>query len=118
MRDKMDDIPYNIFAMKEPGYTMELMSTYGSLVVKGDVKKNVWMVKREKNFQYQEPFSNHFLYQHVVNDHNNHQHSHPQLKKLGCFIGGPFVYLASSWPSLRSTHGSPSVTLFGVQRRW
>ena len=44
MRGKIDNVPYNIFAMKEPNYTMKLMSTYGSLVVKGDVKKNVRMV--------------------------------------------------------------------------
>ena len=61
------------FSMKEPNYAMKLMSTYGSLVVKGDVKKNVPMVDEEKNiFRYQEPFSDHFLYRHAVDDHNNH----------------------------------------------
>ena len=38
------------FAMKDPDYTMKLMSPYGSLVVKGDMKKNVWMVKGKNIF--------------------------------------------------------------------
>ena len=58
------------------------MLTYGSLVVKGNVKNNVRIVDGVKHvFQYQEPFSNHFLYRHVVDDHNNHRHSHPSIEE-------------------------------------
>ena len=82
VRGILDRIPYNIFAMKEPDYIMKLMSTYGSLVVKGNVKNNVRIVDGVKHvFQYQEPFSNHFLYRHVVDDHNNHRHSHPSIEE-------------------------------------
>ena len=36
VQGQLEGVPYNIFCMKEPDYTMKLMSTYGSLVVKGD----------------------------------------------------------------------------------
>ena len=84
VRGKLDGVPYNIFSMKEPDYTMKLMATYGSLVVKGDKnKRNVRYVNGEKiaDFLYQEPFANHFAYRHVVDDHNNHRHSHPSIEE-------------------------------------
>lgn len=82
VRGSLENVPYNIFCLKEPDYIMKLMSTYGGLVVKGDNKKNVRIVHGEKKtFFYQEPFANHFLYRHVIDDHNNHRHSHPSIEE-------------------------------------
>ena len=41
---KLDGIGFDVFAMKEPVYTMILMSTYGQLVVSYGQKENVRMV--------------------------------------------------------------------------
>jgi hypothetical protein len=60
---------------------MKIMSTYGSLLVKDGQKDSVRKYKNEAGdhvttrFKYTEPFSNHFLYRHCVDDHNNLRHS-------------------------------------------
>ena len=47
----LDNVPYNIFSMREPDYVMKLMSTYGSLVVKGENKKMcVYTMAKNLNF--------------------------------------------------------------------
>mmetsp|Transcript_14117 Transcript_14117/g.21448 ORF Transcript_14117/g.21448 Transcript_14117/m.21448 type:complete len:179 (-) Transcript_14117:2424-2960(-) len=64
--------------MKEPDYTMMLMSTYGSLVRLGTVKSRSWMegnTKCSASFQYPEVVHNHFKYRHMVDDHNAKRHS-------------------------------------------
>jgi hypothetical protein len=35
----LDGVPYDLFVMKDSGYTMKIMSTYGSLLVK-DMDRN------------------------------------------------------------------------------
>jgi hypothetical protein len=77
----LEGVPYDLFAMKDSGYTMKIMSTYGSLLVKDGQKdsirnyKNAEGVNVTKKFKYTEPFANHFLYRHCVDDHNNLRHS-------------------------------------------
>lgn len=77
----LDGVQFHIFGMKEPDYTMKLMSTYGSLTAKDDQRESKRIVKSEtgeettKTFQYTEPFANHYDYRHVVDDHNNNRHS-------------------------------------------
>jgi hypothetical protein len=53
----LDDIPFHGFAMKEPDYVMQLMSTYGTNERVGELKKrahNAGGEHREKTFQYPE----------------------------------------------------------------
>lgn len=77
----LEGVPYDLFVMKDSGYTMKIMSTYGSLLVKDGQKdsirnyKNAEGVNVTKKFKYTEPFANHFLYRHCVDDHNNLRHS-------------------------------------------
>jgi hypothetical protein len=78
----LEGVPYDLFVMKDAGYTMKIMSTYGSLLVKDGQKDSVRNYKNAKGqnvtkkFKYTEPFANHFLYRHCcVDDHNNLRHS-------------------------------------------
>ena len=77
----LEGVPYDLFVMKDAGYTMKIMSTYGSLIVKDGQKDAIRNYKNSdgnnvrKTFKYTEPFANHFLYRHCVDDHNNLRHS-------------------------------------------
>jgi hypothetical protein len=68
----LDGVPYDLFVMKDSGYTMKIMSTYGSLLVKDGHKdsirnyKNVVGQNVMKKFKYTEPFANHFLYRQAL----------------------------------------------------
>jgi hypothetical protein len=46
----LEGIPYDLFVLKDTGYTMKIMSMYGSLLVK-DGQTNV-----TTKFKYTEPF--------------------------------------------------------------
>lgn len=37
---RLDNVPYNLFCMKDVDYTMKLMSTYGSLVPRPNAAEN------------------------------------------------------------------------------
>eukprot|EP00957_Ditylum_brightwellii_P041981 3178905-Ditylum_brightwellii.AAC.1 len=74
----LDDVGFDIFALKEPEHTMILMSTYGQLVVKDGGKQNFRYLELlmgvnndEISFYYMEIFSNHFKYRGTVGDRNN-----------------------------------------------
>jgi Transposase IS4 len=64
--------------MKEPDYTMVMMSTYGTLNRVGAINRRDYNdngVKQQITFQYPEVISNHFTYRHMVDDHNSRRHS-------------------------------------------
>jgi hypothetical protein len=76
----LDGQKFHIFAMKEPDYTMMLMSTYGSLneMAKGDTARTWTNSAGEtvtQRFKYREPFFNHFKFCHGIDDHNAKRHS-------------------------------------------
>jgi hypothetical protein len=74
----LDNIPFHVFAMKEPDYVMQLMSTYGTNERVGELKKRVYNSggeHREKTFQYPKVGHNHFRYRHIVDDGNGKRHS-------------------------------------------
>jgi hypothetical protein len=77
----LDGVPYDLFVMKDSGYTMKIMSTYGSLLVKDGQRDSIRTYTNAagqnvtKKFKYTEPFANHFLYRHCVDDHNNLRHA-------------------------------------------
>ena len=67
---------FHVFCMKEPAYTMMLMSTYGGLQeVPSSNANRVWQddngVTQRKRFKYTEPFHNHYAYRNCVDNHNN-----------------------------------------------
>jgi Transposase IS4 len=74
----LDNTPFYVFGMKEPDYTMVMMSTYGTLNRVGATKRRDYVdngIKRQITFQYPEVISNHFTYRHMVDDHNSRRHS-------------------------------------------
>ena len=85
LKGTLDGVPYDLFTLKEPDYTMKLMSTYGGLIVPKNQKisKRVWKERGETKtttFQYTEPFANHFYFRHAVDDHNNLRHGLPSIE--------------------------------------
>ena len=86
LQGRLDDVPYDIFCMREPDYVMKIMSTYGGLTVQEDQRDSIRAYYENgeiKNctFKYMIPFANHFLYRHMVNDHNSIQHQVPSLEQ-------------------------------------
>jgi len=76
-RGSLDNVDYYIYGMKEPDYTMMLMSTYGTLNRNGRTTKRVWKengVQQRVIFNYPEVVHNHYTYRHLVDDHNAKRH--------------------------------------------
>ena len=72
---EMDGVPFHVYAMKEPDYTMMLMSTYGTLNDHNgkETSRNVDGVTSK--FRYSEVIHNHYKYRHLVDDHNAKRHA-------------------------------------------
>ena len=82
--------------MNEPDYTMKLMLTYGGLTV-NNRQKELKIIYKENNratktttFSYTNPFSNHFLHCHGVDDHNKLHHSSPPTEE---------TWITHRWPN-------------------
>ena len=62
----MEEVPFHVYAMKEPDYVMLLMSTYGTNLRMGKETSREWVdssgVKNNGKFHYPEVVGNHFLY--------------------------------------------------------
>ena len=87
LKGKIDNVPYDIYCMKEPDYVIKIMSTYGGLFEKDGQKtsERKFKVGGEDNvvtFKYKIPFSNHFDYRHIVDDHNGIRHMKPSLEQV------------------------------------
>jgi hypothetical protein len=86
VRGKLDDYDYDIFCMKDKDWVMKLMSTYGGLMdhpthpAVRRVFKNNNGSYTNKFFKYKEPFANHYLYRHAVDDHNHLRHAVPSIE--------------------------------------
>ena len=81
---KLDGVPFHLFAMKEPDYVMQLMSTYGTTERVGDDKFRIFRdgaEKRRKVCKYPEVVHNHFKYRHAVDDHDNRRQSPISLEE-------------------------------------
>ena len=64
---EVDGVGFDIFSMKDPDYTMMLMSTYGQIVVKDGQRQNIRHVEdpatgesNVERFRYNKVISNHF----------------------------------------------------------
>ena len=72
---ELSGIKFDVFAHKEPDYTMMLMSTYGCLNINDDQKASVRNVNGEvKEFKYTEVIGNHYRYRGSVDEHNSKRH--------------------------------------------
>jgi hypothetical protein len=98
----LEGIPYNLFVLKDAGYTIKIMSMYGSLLVNNGQKDYIQHYKNAAGhnvttrFKYTEPFVNHFLYRHCVDDHNNLRHSGVSIEETWhthCWANCVFVFL-------------------------
>ena len=62
----MEEVPFHVYAMKEPDYVMLLMSTYGTNLRMGKETSCEWVdssgVKKNGKFHYPVVGGNHFLY--------------------------------------------------------
>ena len=73
----LDGIEFDIYALKEPDYTLMMMSTYGSLIIKDGQRDSVRMDPSRNTttrFKYTEVIGNHFSYRGAVDDHNAKRH--------------------------------------------
>ena len=90
----MEEVPFHVYAMKEPNYIMSFMSTYGTNLRTGKETSREWVdssgVKKNVKFHYPEVVGNHFLYRHSVDDHNNKRHSPISLE---------VVWATKYWPN-------------------
>ena len=41
IKGDLDGVPFHLYGMKEPNYTMQIMSTYGTLAAMGNEKRHV-----------------------------------------------------------------------------
>ena len=77
----LDDVHFEVHAMREPDYTMMMMATYGTLEEKGEMKKRVDANGNVISFRYPEIIHNHFQFRHAVDDHNNRRQSPISIEK-------------------------------------
>jgi hypothetical protein len=90
-----ENIPFDVFAMKEPDYVMMLMSTYGALAEHPDQEFSYRGSAAGGDatcFKYKEVISNHYRYRGAVDEHNSKRHD----GGTGCGIS-----LEASWATIR-----------------
>jgi hypothetical protein len=100
---KLDNIPFGVFCMKEPDYTMMLMATYGTNETTNDSNTERTTInnngEREvKRFQYTELFYNHFKFRNAVDAHNQQRHQPISLEEVWATMRWPnrvFSFLLS-----------------------
>ena len=82
----MEEVPFHVYAMKEPDYLMSLMSMYGTNQQSGKETTHEWVDgsgnSQKTTFNYPELMGTHFLYHHSVDDHNNKQRSPISLEDV------------------------------------
>ena len=92
----LDGVTFFYFMMKEPAFVMKLMSTYGDTATPPKQEKTRRYYKDEngdtvrREFLYTTLFSNHFLYRHKIDDHNNDRHSVPAFEE---------TWVTHRWPN-------------------
>ena len=69
----LNGVPFHLYVIKEPDYTMLIMSTYGMNATVGEEKKRHYNKDGQKNvtmFVYPEVVHNHYCYRDVIDNHN------------------------------------------------
>ena len=85
----LDDVHFEVHEMKEPEYTMMMMTTYGTLEKKGEIKKRVDDEGLLTSFRYPEIIHNHYQFRHAVDDHNNRRQSPISIEKTWATVWEP-----------------------------
>ena len=104
----LNGVPFHLYAMKEPDYTMLIMSTYGTNATVGEEKKRHYNKDGQKKvttFVYPEVVHNHYCYRNVIDNHNSVR-MHP--------ISMEETWMITRWPN----HGFCfllTVTIVNVQ---
>ena len=85
LHGQLDNVNYNMYAMKEPDFVMKMMATYGALTPYSDEKDSRREISKEGEkqyvtFKYTEPYSNHYRFRHSIDDHNNLRHQVPSIE--------------------------------------
>ena len=97
----MDNISLHIFGMDEPDYVMKLMSVYGTneRIANHTTRQecvNLEEKQVSQSFCYPKVISNHFKFQHSVDDHNAKRHAKICLEHVlatKCWPQMPFLFL-------------------------
>ena len=80
---RMNNVPYNIWCMKDVDYVMQIMSTYGNY--HKPLYKTVETARTVGNnivkFFYLDVFANHFAFRHCVDDNNHLRHMRPSIEE-------------------------------------
>ena len=74
MKGELDSVKVELHCLKEPDYTMTLMSSYGTLEKVGEEKSRKYIQDNasvEKKIKYPELIYNHFSYRDAVDSHNS-----------------------------------------------
>ena len=89
----LDNVPFYLFAMKEPDYMMQIMSMYGTLRNLGEEKTQHFTINgvcQVVKFCYPKVVHNHYTYRDVIDNHNL-QHMHP--------IAMEETWMTACWPN-------------------
>ena len=84
---------FHMHGMKEPYYTMMLMTTYGTLNRTGNERKKHFNGETVR-FKYPDIVQNHYTYQHNVDNKNNRQQSTISIEKKWATSNRPNRVLA------------------------
>lgn len=77
----LDGVDYDLLCVRDVEFVMKLMFTHGGLTVPSNAETKRRKIKRRDGtpetllFKCQEPWHNHYLCRHAVDDHNNMRHS-------------------------------------------
>lgn len=81
----LEDTISNVWCMKEPDYTIEILETASGLTNSDDQNHHHHGSengqKKSTSFKYHEPFYLHFNYRHIIDDHNNLRHAVPSVEE-------------------------------------
>ena len=89
----LNGVPFHLYAMKEPDYTMLIISTYGMNATVGEEKKRHYNKDDQKKvttFVYPEVVHNHYHYWDVIDNHNSVR-MHP--------ISMEETWMTTHWPN-------------------
>ena len=86
MVGKLDGVKYYVFCLRDVGFTMKVMLTYGDLTVSKKCEHTRRFFRDASgetlkcDFKYTQVFENHFTYCHSIDDHNHLRHQVPALE--------------------------------------
>jgi hypothetical protein len=76
----LDGVKYHIWAMKDAGYVTKIMGTASGLICKDDRLHSRDVDGNRVQFKYTEPYTLHFSFRHLIDDHNNKCHAVPSIE--------------------------------------